>query len=345
VKFYGDGLALSPAEHVDLLQRIVEEKGIPADYYSLGGVVEELETRMAEALGKERAIYFPTGTLANHIAVRELAGRRTRVIVPNDSHIYNDSGDCAQQLSQLNLVPLASDTATFTLEQVMKVVQTTASGRVSTGVGAILIESPVRRKLGEMFDYGEMKKICSFAREEGIKTHLDGARLYMASGYTGISPKEYASHFDTVYVSLWKYFNAASGAILAGPEELIDRMYHTRRMFGGGLPGAWPFAAVALHYFESFEVVFGAAVKTADNFFALLKQDSSFDVVKIPNGTNIFKVIVKETNLQNFRESLRAKKILLSEPRPWLGGFLVSVNPTWNRMDAETLAGAFKDSI
>jgi threonine aldolase len=227
----------------------------------------------------------------------------------------------------------------------MKVVKLTGSGRVTTGVGAILIESPVRRKLGEMFDYGEMKKICAFAREEGIKTHLDGARLYMASGYTGISPKEYASHFDTVYVSLWKYFNAASGAILAGPKELIDEMYHTRRMFGGGLPGAWPFAAVALHYFEGFEAELNAAIKTADEFFALLRQNPSFDLVKIPNGSNIFKMVVKGTDLQAFRENLRGKGVLLPAPRSWLGGFIVNVNPTLNRTSVERLAAAFKESI
>ena len=345
VKLFGDGLSLSPAEYVDLLEKIIDDKGIEADSYSRGGVVEELETKMAEALGKERAIYFPTGTLANHIAVRALAGERARVIVPHDSHLYNDSGDCAQQLSRLNLVPLVSETATFTLEQVREVVDRTSSGRVTTGVGAIMIESPVRRKLGEMFDYGEMKKVCSFARGNGIKTHLDGARLYMASGYTGIAPREYASHFDTVYVSTWKYFNGVSGAILAGSNEVIDGMYHTRRMFGGGLPGAWPFAAVALHYFERFEADYVRAIQTANEFFSLLKQESSFDIEKIPNGSNIFKLIVRGTDLETFRDNLRTKGVLLSRPRPELGGFLVGVNATLNRTDAGTLVKMFKENV
>ena len=345
VKLFGSGLSLTPAEYVDLLQKIIDDKGIEADSYSRGGVVEELETKMAEALGKERAIYFPTGTLANHIAVRELAGERTRVIVPHDSHLYNDSGDCAQQLSRLNLVPLVSDTATFTLEQVRQVVDRTSSGRVTTGVGAIMIESPVRRKLGEMFDYGEMKKVCAFARDNGIKTHLDGARLYMASGYTGIAPREYASHFDTVYVSTFKYFNGVSGAILAGSNEVIDEMYHTRRMFGGGLPGAWPFAAVALHYFERFEADYARAIQTATEFFSLLKQESSFDIEKIPNGSNIFKLIVRGTDLETLRDNLRTKGVLLSRPRPELGGFLVAVNATLNRTDAGTLVEIFKKSV
>lgn len=345
VKLFGDGLGLSSTEYVDVLHRLVEEKGISEDYYSRGGVVEELEETMATALGKERAIFFPTGTLANHVAIRALARDRTRAIVPRESHLYNDSGDCVQQLSQLNLVPLASETATFTLEQVREVAERTSSGRVTTGVGAILIESPVRRKLGEMFDYGEMKRVCSYARENGIGAHLDGARLYMASGYTGISPKEYASHFDTVYVSLWKYFNAASGAILAGPEEVIDGMYHTRRMFGSGLPGAWPFAAVALHYFDNFEAEFAKAVETANQLFALLEAHEAFSIEPIPNGSNIFKMRVKTGDLNVFRDAVKNKGVLLSRPRPELGGFLLTVNATLNRSDADTVAGKLKESV
>jgi threonine aldolase len=348
VVLHGDGLSLSSTEYVEKLQEIVERRGIAEDDYSLGGVVEELEEKMAGVLGKERAIYFPTGTLANHVAVRKLARERDRVIVPNDSHLYNDSGDCAQQLSQLNLVPLVSETATFTLEQVTSLVERTRSGRVTTGVGALVIESPVRRKLGELFDYGEMKRICAFARDNDIRTHLDGARLYMASAYTGISPREYASHFDTVYVSLWKYFNAGSGAILAGPNEVIDGLYHTRRMFGGGLPAAWPYAAVALHY-QGFETNFARAVETAGKFFSLMKQYRSFEIEPIPNGSNIFKLLVKEGNLDldldRFRQNLSAKGVLLSPPRPEQSGFLLTVNATWNRTDPETLAGKFQESL
>ena len=111
----------------------------------------------------------------------------------------------------------------------------TASGRVATDVGAILIESPIRRLSGQMFDWEEAKRITAFARERGIGTHLDGARLFIASAYTGISPAEYAAPFDTVYVSLWKYFNSGIGAILAGPKRVLDGMFHVRRMFGGNL--------------------------------------------------------------------------------------------------------------
>ena len=85
------------------------------------------------------------------------------------------------------------------------------------------------------FDPAEMQKIVALARREGIRLHLDGARLFLEAAYTGENVADVARPFDTVYVSLYKYFNAASGAILAGPRELLDGMYHARRMFGGGL--------------------------------------------------------------------------------------------------------------
>ncbi len=76
--------------------------------------------------------------------------------------------------------------------------------------------------------------------------------MFLQAAYTGENVVDYAKPFDTVYVSLYKYFNAASGAILAGPRSVIDGMYHTRRMFGGGLNTVWPFALVALHYLDGF---------------------------------------------------------------------------------------------
>ncbi|GIT22000.1 MAG: hypothetical protein CM1200mP40_16820 [Gammaproteobacteria bacterium] len=170
----------------------------------LGGEVEKFERYCAELLDKEMAVFMPSGTLANQLALRQIAGEKRRVIVPGLSHVYNDTGDASQNLSNLNLIPLAHDRATFTLEEVEAVIERTAGGRVTAEVGAILIESPVRRLSGEMVDWEETKRIASYAKEKGIGTHLDGARMFIASAYTGISPAEYAEPFDMVYFSLWK---------------------------------------------------------------------------------------------------------------------------------------------
>src|SRR4051794_2122278 len=106
VQFRSDGLGLPPLAYARLLAEIAQCQGIAPDDYSRGGVVAELETRMAALLGKEAAVFLPTGTLANHLALRLLTGPRRRVLVQRESHLYCDEGDAAQQLSGFNLVPL-----------------------------------------------------------------------------------------------------------------------------------------------------------------------------------------------------------------------------------------------
>ncbi|MGY1457926.1 MULTISPECIES: beta-eliminating lyase-related protein [unclassified Luteimonas] len=144
VNFASDGLGLSPAEYAALLGEVVAEDGLEPDYYSQGGVIRELERKFARLLGKDDAIYLPTGTLANHLAVRKLAGDDRRVLVQAESHFYNDSGDCAQTLSGLNLVPLAEGSSTLPVEDVKGWLARSESGRVETRVGVIAIDRPAR---------------------------------------------------------------------------------------------------------------------------------------------------------------------------------------------------------
>src|SRR5438034_9551614 len=134
VSFVGDGISLSPIEYSRLLARVVEEKNIQPDSYALGGAIGQIEERFAAILGKEQAVFLPTGTLANHLAVRLLAGQKRRVLLQQESHLYNDSGDCAQTLSNLNLVPLAPSRATFTIQEVAGQLERT-NGRVPTPIG------------------------------------------------------------------------------------------------------------------------------------------------------------------------------------------------------------------
>jgi threonine aldolase len=312
VHFNADGLNLSPQQYTRLLLEIIEKKGIKDDYYSQKGVVAELEEKFAMALGKESAIYMPTGTLANQIAIRTLCGTKQKALVQLESHIYNDSGDAVQTLNNINLIPLGGTNATFSLKEVQETLERTKSGRVATQIGAISIESPVRRKTGQVFDFSEMKKIAAFAKENNIKTHLDGARIYLASAYSGIGVKEYTSLFDTVYVSLYKYFNAASGAILAGEKSLIEPLFHVRRMFGSGLHQSWPFAAVALHYFDGFEERYAKSVKKSEEFLKKLSENERFKVKRIENGTNISQIEISGTSAEIFAQNLLKKNILLT---------------------------------
>jgi len=339
VRLSGDGLGLTPAQYARLLTRLLDEKAMTPDSYSLGGVIEQLEEAFARALQKERAIFMPTGTLANHMAVRALAAGSSRVLVQEDSHFYQDEGDCAQTLSNLTLMPLAGGRATFGADDVQRVLDQTKGARVVSRVSAIAIETPVRRKQGERFDPVEVKKIVALARREGIRLHLDGARLFLQAAYTGESVAETARPFDTVYVSLYKYFNAASGAILAGPKDVIDGMYHGRRMFGGGLSAAWPFAVVALHYLSGFEERYAGAVRISEDWIRGLQQHEAFAIDRVPSGTNLFRLRVKGVDPATFQKRLAANGVMLSAPQR--DTFLVGVNETINRTTASDLAGAF----
>jgi len=337
---YGDGIPHTPEQYAQLLAKLTAGGTITPDSYSRGGVVEQLESRMAEALGKETAVWLPTGTLANHLAVRLLAGNKRRVLVQADSHLYNDCGDCAQTLSGLNLVGLAPGKATFTLDDVRNAVEDSMQGRVATPVGAIQIESPVRRHDGARFDFDEMRKISAWARGKGIGIHLDGARLYLESAYTRRSVKDYAALFDTVYISMYKYFNSGSGAILAGPKTLLDGLYHTRRMFGGGLPHVWTFAAVALNFLDGFDGRFSKAVETSEAAIARLQSYGNFTLQRVPGGTNIFRLRIADVNTQVYHARLENAGVLAQAPagNEWL---TLQVNETWNRVPAEEIARRF----
>ncbi len=341
-----DGLGLTSLEASADLARLCAQREPKMDIYGAGGIVEEVEQYFAHVLGKERALFMPTGTLANQLAIRALAGDKRRVVVQDVSHVYNDTGDSSQTLSGLTLLPLAPDRASFTWADVERALKRTASGRVLTSVGAISIESPVRRRSGELFDHGEMTRICAEAKQRGIGLHLDGARLFIASAYTGISPADYAAPFDTVYVSLWKYFNSLNGAILAGPASLLEGMFHTRRMFGGALFSAWPFALLARHYAEGFIERLTSAIAVSNDFIGAIKG-KSVRVERVQNGTNIFKLVVPEPKAETFSERLRVRQIALGKPSRSADGavFNIYVNESWNRSTGARLAEQFRQAL
>jgi threonine aldolase len=327
VQANGDGIHHTPAEYAALLQKL--SATIEPDSYSLGGVVAQLEQSVAAALGKETAVWLSTGTLANHLAVRVLAGDKRRVLVQHECHLFNDCGDCCQSLSGLTLVPVAPGKTTFTVDDLEREAGRGASGRVSVPIGAIQIETPVRRNFGEAFDFAEMKRVSQWARDRKIGLHLDGARLYLAAASSGVPVRQYAALFDTVYVSMYKYFNAASGAILAGPKDLLENLFHTRRMFGNGLSHVWPFAAVALHFFEGFPERYAQAVATSEKVISALQSDSRFEVTRVPNGTNIFFLRAKGVNAQEFQRRAQGAGFILGAPNN--DRFAVQVNETWAR--------------
>ena len=346
VVFRGDGEPKSPELMVRRLAQITDSAGIEADNYSLGGVVGEVEKRLADILGKEAAVFMPTGTLANHLAIRNLCVGKPRAIVQEQSHIYHDIGDCVQRLSGINLIPLAPERPYFTPDEVRAAVETAVSGRVHTPIGTLVVESPVRRQHGQIMPFDVMKQITEYCSQNSIGTHLDGARLFMMSAATGISPSEYSSLFDTVYVSLYKYFGAPFGAILAGTEEFCSDLYHDRRMFGGGLSSASLAAALALEGLEGFEGRFSEAMSKAESLFVELNQLHGINVSAYQHGSNIFHVALGEdVATEVLIQELSDRLIFVSTDENDQTQVHLTVNTTILRQSNEEIIRSFEAAL
>jgi threonine aldolase len=346
VFFQGDGERQSPGMTIRRLAEYEAKRGIAPDSYSLGGTVEELERVMATALGKEAALFLPTGTLANHMAIRRHCGTRGQALVPEQSHIYRDTGDGVARLSGIQLVPLAPDRPGPTASEVEAALDRVATDRVRSEAGAVVLESPVRRQTGRVIACKEMKEISALCRERGVPTHLDGARLYMMSAATGMAVREYGVLFDTVYVSVCKYLGATFGAILAGSAEFIDGLYHERRMFGGSLPSGWMAAALVLEGLPGFEGRFGEAMAQGKRLFAQLNELEGVSVQELPDGSNIFPMRLSgRVGRVELAGRLRERGIVLPAEGGAEDEVPLTVNTTILRKPAEEILSAFAEAL
>src|SRR5215510_10588463 len=342
----GDGEPQTAQGLMRQLQAFEDEIGLAPDSFARGGTVERLERCCAEMLGKETAVFMPTGTLANHLAIRRLCGTKPRAVVPEQSHLYNDTGDCVPRLSGINLIPLAPGRPAFTLTELQEVLQQSVTGRVESPVGAVMIESPVRRQHGQIMPYEDMVAITSYCQTQGIATHLDGARLYMMAAATGISPQQYASHFDTVYVSLYKYFGAPFGAIVAGTKECLAGLYHERRMFGGSLASASLAAALALQGIEGFVERFGTAMTKGAPLIDRLNECEGIRMGRFPHGSNIFPVeLDPRVDVETFLAALRRYWIFLFPDEDNEQQIHLTVNTTLLRQPNEAILAAFERAL
>lgn len=289
INFYTDGALTSPLEYVKELQEIIEKNNDTQDTYAKGGAVAKLEQKFAEITGKEKAIFMPSGTMANNLALKVLSEGNTKIFVQETSHLYRDEGDAAQSVHSKRLIPLAQGRASFRLEELKEAMLYFDKGEVfRSGIGAVSIENPVRRADGQVFPIEEIRKISSYCREQNIKLHLDGARLHLASAYTGIPIKEYASYFDTVYISLYKYLGSKGGAVLSGDAKVIDQMPHLIKIFGGNMYQNWPYAAMALNKLTHIEDTLYKAKAKGEQLISLINQSPNMKISRVPNGSNVF---------------------------------------------------------
>ncbi|HEY1069808.1 MAG TPA: beta-eliminating lyase-related protein [Thermomonas sp.] len=246
----GDDALPDPVAMSARLAALAQRHPDVRDRYQEQGAVAELERAFAGLLGKEDCAFLPTGTLANNVAVRILCGEHRRALVQQESHLYRDESDAAQRLSGINLVPLAAGRAAPTLAEVRDAIDASENGPYPLKIGAVSLESPVRRVDGELVPLARVREIAALARAHGARLHLDGARLLLAPPEFDIAA--YAAEFDTVYVSIYKYLGAPFGAVLAGSKADIAEARELRHVYGGALYQGWMPALLALDALPGF---------------------------------------------------------------------------------------------
>jgi threonine aldolase len=304
VGFDGDSPPETYEQHIAELTALMP-KGKFADVYLKGGAVTEFEQHMAALLGKEDAAFMPTGTLANNLAVRLLCGEHKNLLIQHEAHLYQDEGQGPSLMSGLNMIPLAQGKASPTIEEINATLEQCAhTAYYPTRIGAISIESPVRRKDGACVPYAEAKKISELMRSKGIGLHLDGSRLFLLSGTRDFQVKSYCALFDTVFVSIYKFFGAPFGAILAGPKPLIAEARELRHTFGGLIYHGWMAALPALAVCDGFEARFTTARFAFDKLLQGLDAAGGFKVERVENESNIVFVAVTPERQKGLAERL-----------------------------------------
>ena len=207
-----------------------------------------LEARVADLLGKEAALFFPTGTMANQSAIAVHSVPGTEMLVDGDAHVVNLTGAGIAALTGVQprfIVPSGRTWDARDLERAVR-----PPSRYAPRPSLVSVENTHNGAGGVVTSLESLRDISRVARAVGIPLHLDGARLWNVEAATGVAVADYAACADTVMVSFSKGLGAPVGAALAGPSRLIDAAWTFRKRFGGALRQSGIIAAGALFGLE-----------------------------------------------------------------------------------------------
>jgi threonine aldolase len=217
------------------------------DVYGEDPTVNQLEERVAALLGKEAAVFVPSGTMGNQIALQVHTRRGDEVIVGEDAHVAADESGAAAAWAGVQF-RAAGKGGIFTAAELEAALHEPDGHCPRQRL--VALENPHNRAGGWVFPAAEVEAIAKLARARGLGLHLDGARLWNAAIAGGLSPAALAAPFDTVNVCFSKGLGAPIGSALVGSQALVAEARHFRKMFGGGMRQAGVIAAAALFALE-----------------------------------------------------------------------------------------------
>ena len=271
------------------------------DVYGEGALLESFESEIAQLLGKEAAVFMPSGTMAQQIALRIHSDRRNcrNVALHPQSHLVVSENNAMQMVHRLQPVLLGDRNALYTLADLQA---------VPDRLSAVVLELPERNIGGALRPWDDVLAICKWARDANIAMHLDGARLWESQPFYGRLLPELTQPFDTVYVSFYKILNAVAGAALAGPKAIIDEARAWQWRHGGRLVQQYPMIVSARDGVRRYLPRVPLYCKRAREIAAILSECQGVTVTPEIPPTNMMHVYVSGET-----EQLRAKALRVSQ--------------------------------
>ncbi len=217
------------------------------DVYGDDPTVNALQERIADLLGTEAALFVPSGTMANQIALRAQTRPGDEVIIGAGAHVWRHESGALAALAGLQTQAIGDD-GTFTGDQIRDAYKSDDPYQSATRV--VEVENTHGMTGGTCWDRARLADVVATTKQLGMTLHLDGARLWNAAAATGVSEKELAAGFDSISVCLSKGLGAPIGSLVAGSKPLIKACHRLRKMQGGGMRQAGLLAAAGLFALE-----------------------------------------------------------------------------------------------
>lgn len=313
------------------------------DRYGGGALLSDFEAEIAQLFGKEAAVFMPSGTMCQQIALRIWCDRQgnNHVAFHPTAHLEMHEQKAYQHVHGLRATLVGDPARLMTLDDLKK---------VELPLAALLIELPQREIGGLLPSWDELQTFVAWAREHDVKLHLDGARLWECEPFYGLDYAEMAAPFDTVYVSMYKTLGGLAGAILMGPEDVIKEAKVWRRRHGGELVTMSPLIISARKAFAQRLDKIPAYVAKAQEIAAALSHIPQMQLQPAIPPTNMCHVYLNgdKEALQKAAEAVREERGISLFGGIWEGAvsgrlmFEMVIGDAGLELDASEVASAFE---
>ena len=278
------------------------------EQFGLDPTVNELNRMVAEMLGKEAAVFLPSGTMCNQIALAVHCPPGEIIVLDRTAHPLISEGGGVAVLAGATLWPLDGELGMFTAEQLSDAMP--PSNRYRPPVRIVSIEQTTNSPGGRIWPLEQIREVCAVAHEAGARTHMDGARLFHAVVATGIDVSEWAASFDSLWIDLSKGLGAPVGAVLAGSSEFIEEAWQWKQRIGGAMRQAGIIAAAGIYALRHHIDRLAEDHENAKRFAQKIEGAPGIEVDPTTVETNIVRFGIAATGLTatEFAERLLAEE-------------------------------------